>query len=1220
MLCQAHVTIQAQDKFNHVIPQSMVVNVAEIGLQSDGVTPINPAAITPTSVTLDNTGNFVGPIALLGAGTGVKIKASAQANPNIVGFSNAFNVVASLAGYTKLLLLLPGERIDPGIGKQGAPTFQQAGNVFNVIAFACDPYFNPVDGPQDHIQFASNKYAFFTSPISQLQTDSNGVKEAGTPMILRTANTGNVFNAIHTITAVDIDNNGISSSTSVVQAVPGAYSKVQILAPGEAPDPGTFDPRGKTNALPTTQQVSVPFNVTIRAVDNYWNLVNYSGGDVTLQSPTTPSVLFRPPNSSQTGILQPFLSGTQTRVAIFGKQGAPQTLTALDSALLTRPSQSVDINVIPGPQYVIQVPTQAVAGQNFPITVLLVDTNSVPLQGYNETVFVQAVFPTGAPSRGDFNKSNTGYTMNNGSVTFTVSYPYVETIQALITDNFARAAYSSNINVVPSGLEYLVTTPAQATVGLPNTFPVTVQLRDSTTHTAVLTYDHPLAITVLSAAGNPNPGQFSVSNANLTSGLVTFQESYTKAEGVVVQVAMSTAATIPFTPSTVLSNNVQMLPDGYKKLLLIAPGETWLPGVPSTTGKTGLPLKRQVGVPFLIQVRGVDEYWNEQTTFSGGTILYSSNDNPPSLNPSNPSNQNGPLVNGELASFLTLFQPGNTTVTVKDTSNGAIGSNSVILPVGGLFYLIQGPLPTDLVFSGPPSTFNLNITLMDSGTGLPVTTIPQKTVTIQAIRVSDGQQAAGNLQVTSGNLVNGALTVSNEAYSIAETILIRVSDKDGITGTTTPINLQPRQIRYQFVVPPSATVKTTFPVEVDAYDFDTNTRVSNLNRTDQLQAFRVGNLPPSGILVPTSITLFQGVGLVNATYDHSEDIFLVLTDTTPAGQPAFPVQAITPSPTISIKPGPLAAVDMADFAMKSNTTQVVTLTARDALGDPNPNQTLIMSMTQMPSPSMHMKMNGQMDGLTAKTDSQGQLQITFAPSMNANGLMVMMIRDGDNLSNAFRKFVNITAQGLPSVPLKAAATGANRFPVNGTYFIDNGDLKNAVAKGGGTLRTYYSLDNGPYVLYNDVSGISAFPQTRDYALSYYSVACYDPNCVSPVSELDLNGGPHILDLVTYVMDSHVTGYPSPFNPKGAADNNFMTIQYPLATAASVDVDIYNLFMQKVWHTNIPEGAQGAQARPDNRVFWYGMNEDGVVVGNGGYIVIVKPSGQGKMQTKVMVAK
>src|SRR5262245_65732571 len=50
----------------------------------------------------------------------------------------------------------------------------------------------------------------------------------------------------------------------------GPYSRLQVLLPGESPAPGTGS--GKTGT-PRAQVVGVPFDITVRATDNTWNLV-----------------------------------------------------------------------------------------------------------------------------------------------------------------------------------------------------------------------------------------------------------------------------------------------------------------------------------------------------------------------------------------------------------------------------------------------------------------------------------------------------------------------------------------------------------------------------------------------------------------------------------------------------------------------------------------------------------------------------------------------------------------------------------------------------------------------------------------------------------------------------------------------------------------------------------------------------------------------------------
>src|SRR5262249_38227953 len=159
------------------------------------------------------------------------------------------------------------------------------------------------------------------------------------------------------------------------------------------------------------------------------------------------------------------------------------------------------------------------------------------------------------------------------------------------------------------------------------------------------------------------------------------------------------------------SNNINITADGYKKLLLLAPGETQVSGVPSATGKTGISFAQQKGQPLLMRVEGVDEYWNTATNFNGGSINFSSDDLPPSLSTANPVNQNAALVNGESASYITLLNPGDIKVTIRDASNSNIGTQSDIVKVGGLYYKLDNAPSQE--FAGPPTVFTLNVTLYD---------------------------------------------------------------------------------------------------------------------------------------------------------------------------------------------------------------------------------------------------------------------------------------------------------------------------------------------------------------------------------------------------------------------------------------------------------------------------------------------------------------------------
>jgi len=65
---------------------------------------------------------------------------------------------------------------------------------------------------------------------------------------------------------------------------PGPFSGLQVILPGETPQGGTADGKQGT---PTTQTAGTPFTLTVRAVDDYWNLVPGVNDRVALTSTDT---------------------------------------------------------------------------------------------------------------------------------------------------------------------------------------------------------------------------------------------------------------------------------------------------------------------------------------------------------------------------------------------------------------------------------------------------------------------------------------------------------------------------------------------------------------------------------------------------------------------------------------------------------------------------------------------------------------------------------------------------------------------------------------------------------------------------------------------------------------------------------------------------------------------------------------------------------------------
>jgi hypothetical protein len=561
-----------------------------------------------------------------------------------------------------------------------------------------------------------------------------------------------------------------------------------------------------------------------------------------------------------------------------------------------------------------------------------------------------------------------------------------------------------------------------------------------------------------------------------------------------------------------------------------------------------------------------------------------------------------------------MDNPGSWSVTVKDANDSSKSVQSVLLAVGGLYFQVDG-IPAQ-VPAGPPTQFTMNVTLYDSITNLPVTSANQA-ITLEA-RYANGTLAAGNLGVTGAQLSNGTVGITNQSYSIAENIFIHAYDAIGNTGSSAIINFIPRQVRYVLETPTDADVNVPFDVRVRAYDQDTGSEVRNLNRTNTMAAFSsLTGLPVAGTFVPGTVNIVNGVGDISATYNIAEPIFLQMTDATPINGQSPPTQLTYASNgSINVHPGSLADLTgIADFGMQSNETRNFTVTALDSFGNIIPGQNLVFRVNAIDPPGQ-MSMNGQADVYSANVNSAGQLNVTFRPSVNTNGLVEIVIADGTR-PNGYTKTILIAMNGWTLNPSRALGLGENRIPVGTRLRLDISRRPGTAA----LVRTFYRLDEGPWQLYDESAGVGGFDQTRTYTLEWYSEVCYDPACTNPISELAISGAPNSAPVTTYIVTDSINGYPSPFNPKATDGNNYLTIQYPLLTASSVEVDIYDLFGHKVWHKDINAGEQGGEGRTDNRVFWFGTNDEGHTVANGGYIVTVKPGGTSQtMKTKVLVVK
>jgi hypothetical protein len=152
--------------------------------------------------------------------------------------------------YNKLVLVTPGETLRPGIdseadGKTGAPSTRQAGVAFNATAFATDIYFNPVTNPPfPNINFALTP----TLPGSFV----NGTLPA--QMVSGSRSFNITLQSNSDVKLFDV----ASAGTPQTVPVPVTSGLLHHFA---------------MDVVSTPQQAGVPFTTTIKALDQFNNVV-----------------------------------------------------------------------------------------------------------------------------------------------------------------------------------------------------------------------------------------------------------------------------------------------------------------------------------------------------------------------------------------------------------------------------------------------------------------------------------------------------------------------------------------------------------------------------------------------------------------------------------------------------------------------------------------------------------------------------------------------------------------------------------------------------------------------------------------------------------------------------------------------------------------------------------------------------------------------------------
>jgi hypothetical protein len=556
---------------------------------------------------------------------------------------------------------------------------------------------------------------------------------------------------------------------------PGAFSKMQVIVPGQTPLPGSVT--GYTGS-PATQAVGTAFTVSVYATDAYWNPVP-SADNVNVSA--TGSFTASPATAALTTAGDP-PGGYRTCSVTLNTVGS-QTVTAddLTTASISN-GVSPAIQVIPAGTHHFAFNTitgPITAGVPTSVTIRAVDSGGNTVPTYAADAILTSNTGTGSiiPSQ---------VTFAAGTWTGNVIFKGAGGAVALTCADYSappKTGTSNTFVVNPgpfNGLQVLLPgesaaggtatgktgTPTNQTAGTP--FTITVRAVDQYWNLVSGVNDNIHLISTDAFAWMP-------ADTTLSNGQCLIQVRLHKSGNQTITASDNDNSSI----LTDTSSQVLITGGSFSKLLILAPGESPAPG--TLTGRTGTATDQSINYAFTITVLATDAWWNPVTGSISDVVHITSGD-PLAQLPAD-----APMSNGRVDLSMRLSTGGFQQISVSDVSNPSkTGSTTQVRAISSGFHLTASITPS-IAQAGVPFTLDVKVT-NDAGS---VIQEINSFVTLEVQNAGTLGAGRGVLLTTQGQLQQGRWLVS-ETYTFAEPIIIIARDDAGnAPATSNPITIVP---------------------------------------------------------------------------------------------------------------------------------------------------------------------------------------------------------------------------------------------------------------------------------------------------------------------------------------------------------------------------------------------------------------------------------------------
>jgi len=975
-------------------------------------------------------------------------------------------------------------------------------------------------------------------------------------------------------------------------ALAGPYTKLQVLLPGESPAPGTGT--GKSGA-PQSQTVGVPFNVTVRACDNSWNLVTTVTNSVNLTSTDG--------SASLPGAFS-LASGTKTVQVTLNAAGS-FTFSAKDNSDPTIPqatSSSVASMLLQGFTFSSITQKNQNAGSPVNVTIRAVNPSGQTV-GYNGPVSLQEVTSYGVGrvspatvtlSGGVWSGGLTPYradetSINRGNVNF---YAYLDADGSIngTSDPFTvhPGSFKKLLMVVPGQdpapgeVTGLTGSPASQSAGQP--FAVDIYATDNY-YNKVGSGD--VARITSSDASSPVSGA-------LTNGYRRYNFTLNTVGTRTLTVTDQTNGSI----TGMTSQGIAVMANSAAKFVVD----------PITSPQTA-------GVSVNVQIRATDSSNNTVPGYSGNAIII------PNTGQGSMSPETITFTNGVWQGPMTFKGAGGAvSFTVSDFSapphTGT--SNSFVVnagPVAKMFVYFPGMTPqggTVLGYTGAPTdqqagtTFNMTVRACDqywnrvqgnndkvnlSSTDAFAAMPSQVTLVNGELVVPIKMYRSGLQRVTAHDADNSGVTdytstqvfINGGPYARIVVLCpgesIAPGTAQGRTGTATD-----QSINYSFVVTVQATDQWFNPVNGP-------TDVIHLTSGDPLAQLPADQAMVDGVAQMSMRLATGGFQQITAS-NVSKPSMATSTTQVRAISSGFHLEAeVTP---LNVQAGEQFTLtvkvtnDAGSVIQEINSA--VTVTVKNAT-------TLAAGKGKLYNTSFQL-----LQGQRAMAETY-----TYAEPI------ILIVTDDAGNAPATTEVVTVAPGAPAEIKLSVSPKwlGGNRRGTVSARVVDAYDngvpdrpITFTLFSGSGSLAPIDSMTSTAGVARCDFRS----PRTPEIDRVH---------AVSGALSADL-------DIETAFVDptaagGYLTNYPNPFHPGEAPT----TIAYKLDDNATVTLKIFTITGGLVWQKSFTPGSEGGSAGL-NTVIWDGKNGKGEIVASGGYVLRIEAAGQGEtlhtMNRKIAVVR